>query len=180
LGADWARFSVHGRSHPNQTIFLAVASPGSRIVVARTAHRSVHAGLVLAGVEPVWVTPDVDDDGFVRAVPPARIERVIADDPEVRAIVLVERSYLGVVSQIEAIATLAHTRGIPLACDQAWGAHFGFHPRLPESALRRGADLAATSAHKTLASFSQAALLLKRDSSALSSPDTAAELPRRT
>ena len=54
-GADVARFSVAGSTHGNQALALAVGRPGDRVVVPRTLHRSLLLGLVLAGLEPVWL-----------------------------------------------------------------------------------------------------------------------------
>lgn len=43
--------------------------------------------------------------------------------------------------------------------DCAHGAHFGIHPDLPKSAVKLGADMVVTSAHKTLCSLTQSAYL---------------------
>jgi lysine decarboxylase len=43
--------------------------------------------------------------------------------------------------------------------DEAWGAHFGFHPALPVNALAQGADLVVSSTHKLGGSLTQSALL---------------------
>ena len=59
-GADWCRFSVAGSTHGNQALALAVGKPGQYAVVSRTLHRSMLLGLVLAGLRPVWVRPEVD------------------------------------------------------------------------------------------------------------------------
>ena len=59
-GADVARFSVAGSTHGNQALALAVGRPGDRVVVPRTLHRSLLLGLVLAGLEPVWLPTRVD------------------------------------------------------------------------------------------------------------------------
>src|SRR5262249_35860804 len=59
-GADWCRFSVAGSTHGNQALALAVGSPGREIIVTRILHRSVLLGLVLAGLRPVWVRPEMD------------------------------------------------------------------------------------------------------------------------
>ena len=59
-GADLCRFSVAGSTHGNQSLALAAARPGDRVAVARTLHKSMFGGLVLAGLEPVWVRPQVD------------------------------------------------------------------------------------------------------------------------
>jgi arginine decarboxylase len=68
-----------------------------------------------------------------------------------------------VVSPVARIAEIAHARGIPLICDQAWAGHFGFHPGVPASALALGADAVAISTHKALTSFTPGAVLLARD-----------------
>jgi arginine/lysine/ornithine decarboxylase/amino acid transporter len=159
-GADRTWFSVSGSTMANQAMCLAVAAPGDRVVVARTSHRSVMAGLVLAGLEPAWVSPDVDPaTGLALAVPPGRVERALGDHPDARAVILVEPSYLGLTSDVASIARVAHDHGAALLCDQAWGAHFAFHPALPACAVTAGADLVVMSGHKTLTAFSQGAML---------------------
>ena len=106
------------------------------MVVARTSHRSVLAGLVLAGLDPVWVAPDVDPaTGLALAVPPERVERALGDHPEAKAVILVEPSYLGLSSDVASIARIAHDHGAALLCDQAWGAHFAFSGSLPACAV---------------------------------------------
>ena len=57
---------------------------------------------------------------------------------------------------------MSHEAGVPLIVDQAWGAHFGFHPGLPAHSLALGADAMVVSAHKTLTSFTQGAYLFAR------------------
>ena len=57
------------------------------------------------------------------------------------------------------LAAVCHARGVPLLVDEAHGAHLGLHPRLPASALARGADLAVQSSHKQLSALTQAGVL---------------------
>ena len=52
-GADWCGFSVQGSSHGNMALALTVGVPGDRVIVARTLHKSLFSGLVLAGLVPV-------------------------------------------------------------------------------------------------------------------------------
>src|SRR4029079_18658975 len=75
---------------------------------------------------------------------------------------LTEPSYVGVLSDVAAIAGTCHGAGVPLLVDGAWGAHLGFHPGLPPHALASGADALVLSTHKTLPAFTQSALLLAR------------------
>jgi lysine decarboxylase len=165
FGADLCRFSGNGSTHPNQALCLAVACDGEPVIVSRCSHKSVAAGLVLSGARPVWVAPAVDEGrGVALGHPVEAIEAALEAEPDARAILLVEPSWLGVVSHVARIAELAHARGIPLICDQAWAGHFGFHPDVPASALALGADAVAISTHKALTSFTPGAVLLARDS----------------
>ncbi|HOA03450.1 MAG TPA: hypothetical protein PKI09_00735 [Dermatophilaceae bacterium] len=169
-GADVCRFSVGGSTHGNQALALAVGAPGDRVIVSRTLHRSLLLGLVLAGLTPVWVRPDVDDLGMPRGIPPRALTDALALAPDAVAVFIGDPSYVGTLTDIEGLAAVAHAHrgtrargganGIPLVVDAAWGAHFGFHPALPGHALARGADALVTSAHKTLPAWSQGALVL--------------------
>jgi arginine decarboxylase len=162
-GADACRFSVGGSTHGNQTLALAVGKPGDQVIVSRTLHRSLLLGLVLAGLTPIWVRPEVDAvTGLPTGVAPERVAAAIAQHPDVRAVFLVEPSYVGTFSDLREHARVAHDAGIPLVVDAAWAAHFGFHPDLPPHALGAGADAMVTSAHKALPSYTQAALVLAR------------------
>ena len=164
-GADLCRFSVAGSTHGNQALALAVGRPGDRVLAARHLHKSMFAGLVLAGLEPTWVRPGVDaPTGLAGVIDAAAVERALAADPERRAVILVEPSYVGMISDLEAIAAICHAAGVPLLVDQAWGAHLGFHPALPAHAIARGADAMVTSTHKTLTAFTQGSIVLARES----------------
>ena len=164
-GADVCRFSVGGSTHGNQALALAVGSPGDRVIVGRTLHRSLLLGLVLAGLSPVWVCPTVDDLGMPRGITPEALTDALVGAPDAVAVFVGDPSYVGTLADIEGLAAVAHgwgAGGIPLVVDAAWGAHFGFHPGLPGHALARGADALVTSAHKTLPAWSQGALVLAR------------------
>jgi arginine decarboxylase len=162
-GADFCRFSTGGATHANQAVALAVAGDGDRVVVSRTLHRSLLLGLVLAGLTPIWVRPEVDPvTGLPLGVAPATVRRALSANPGVRAVFVGDPSYVGTVGDIAGLADAAHEFGVPLVVDAAWAAHFGFHPALPRHPLQLGADVMVTSAHKTLPAWSQAALVLAR------------------
>jgi lysine decarboxylase len=162
-GADWARLSVGGSTHGNQALALALGTPGRPVVVARTLHRSMLLGLVLAGLDPVWVHPDVDPGtGLPLPVPVAAVREALAGHPDACGVLLGDPAYVGTTGDVAGQAAAAHAAGVPLVVDAAWGAHFGFHPALPPHALAAGADALVTSAHKMLPAVSQAALVLAR------------------
>jgi lysine decarboxylase len=160
-GADFARFSTGGSTHANQAAILALGKPGDKVAVSRTAHRSVLSALVLAGLEPLWLTPEINNaTGIPIGIPISELERVLPEKPI--ALLLTEPGYLGTLSDIGALVTLAHSQSMPVIIDAAWGGHFGFHKDLPAHALQMGADALITSVHKALPGYSASALLLAR------------------
>jgi arginine decarboxylase len=162
-GADWCRFSVAGSTHGNQALALAVGSPGQEVVIARSLHRSMLLGLVLAGLRPVWVLPERDPaSGLPAAVAVDTVRTALASHPQACAVFLGDPSYVGTISDLAGHARAAHEAGVPLIVDAAWAAHLGFHPDLPPHAIAAGADAMVTSAHKALPAFTQGALVLAR------------------
>jgi lysine decarboxylase len=63
------------------------------------------------------------------------------------------------VADVRALAGVAHSHGVPLVVDEAWGAHLAFHPDLPVHALEAGADLVISSTHKIVGSLTQSAMV---------------------
>ena len=162
-GADWCRFSVAGSTHGNQALALAAGEPGRPIVVTRALHRSLLLGIVLAGLEPVWVLPEVDPaTGLPGPVPVRAVRDALARHPDACAVFLGDPSYVGTTGDLAGHAAAAHQAGVPLLVDAAWAAHLGFHPGLPPHALAAGADAMVTSAHKVLPAYTQGALVLAR------------------
>lgn len=161
-GADFARFSTGGSTHANQAVILALGKPGDKVALSRTAHRSVLSALVLAGLEPLWLTPEIDQEtGVPIGIPLREFERVLAQKPI--ALLLTEPGYLGTLSDISPLVKRAHEISIPVIVDAAWGGHFGFHPDLPNHVLAMGADALITSVHKALPGYSASALLLAKN-----------------
>jgi len=158
-GADYARFSTGGSTHANQAIVLALGAPGDKVAISRTAHRSILSALVLAGLEPVWMSPDVDTaTGVPTGISLAQLEKALEEKPI--AVLLTEPGYLGTISDLPVLIEAAHKKSVPVILDAAWGGHFGFHPDLPKHAIQLGADALITSVHKALPGYSASALLI--------------------
>jgi arginine decarboxylase len=87
------------------------------------------------------------------------VERALTEHPDCKAIMVATPSYYGVCSDVPRLAEVAHARGIPLVCDDAWALAYKFHPELPAFALDVGADLAIGSVHKTLSGLSQTSVI---------------------
>src|SRR5919199_393052 len=60
--ADHAFFSTCGSSLSVKTAIMSVAGPGEKLLISRNAHKSVISGLIISGVQPVWVHPHFDPD----------------------------------------------------------------------------------------------------------------------
>ena len=158
-GADYARFSTGGSTHANQAIVLALGAPGDKVAVSRTAHRSILSALVLAGLEPIWMSPTIDTTtGVPIGISAEELGRTLTQNPI--AVLLTEPGYLGTISDIPVLIDLAHEKQIPVIVDAAWGGHFGFHHELPAHVITLGADALITSVHKALPGYSASALLI--------------------
>jgi arginine decarboxylase len=162
-GADWCRFSVAGSTHGNQALALAVGQPGQEVIINRTLHRSLLLGLVLAGLRPVWVRPEINAaSGLPAGVAVSAVQDALAAHPGACAVFIGDPTYVGTISDLAGHAEVAHAAGVPLVVDAAWAAHLGFHPDLPPHAIAAGADAMVTSAHKALPAYTQGALVLAR------------------
>jgi lysine decarboxylase len=159
-GAARTWFLTNGATQGNHALALALAPLGAEIVAQRNSHASLVDGLVLSGGMPVFVAPEYDHElGMANGVSPDALARKLADHPQARAAFIVSPTYYGMGADVPACAEVAHAAGVPLVVDQAWGPHFGFHPDLPEGALRQGADAVLTSTHKIVGSLTQSAML---------------------
>ncbi|MFM7087452.1 MAG: lysine decarboxylase [Cyanobium sp.] len=156
-GADHCWFGVNGASGLLQAAVLALAPPGSRLLLPRNLHRSLLHGCVLAQVEPLlyslpfeacsglWLPPDA-----------AHLERVLqqalASGP-VAALVLVDPTYQGLQADLTPLIAFAHRQGLPVLVDQAHGRG---------DAVAAGADLTVLSLQKAAGGLAQSAVLLSR------------------
>lgn len=130
------------------------------ILMARNSHKAAYHALYLTGMEPVYLYPEKTEHAFLNGcILPEIVERELEKHPGAAAVFITSPTYDGVISDIKGIADAAHRHGALLIVDEAHGAHFGFHPYFPQSAVRQGADLVIQSVHKTLPSLTQTALL---------------------
>ena len=159
-GARRTWFLINGASQGNHAIYLALAHAGERIVVQRNVHSSAIDGLVLSGMRPTFAAPELDPElGIAHCLTPESLDAALAATPGAVAAMVVSPTYFGACADVAGLAAVAHEHDVPLAGDEAWGAHLRFHPDLPPDALSRGADLVVSSTHKIVGSLSQAAML---------------------
>lgn len=168
FGADRTFFLVNGTTLGLQALLLAVGRPGKKVILPRNVHRSIVGGLVLAGMDPVFMTPAVVPGfAFAAGIPPGVVERTVREQPDACAVLGVHPTYYGTVGNTAHTASLAHAAGMPLLADEAHGCHFYFHQGFPAGALAAGADAVVQSMHKTGGSLTQSSLLHLKERSFL-------------
>ena len=134
--------------------------PKSEVLVARNCHRSVFNAIALCGWTPRYLLPSVVTPNQIGgSLIKEDLQAALNAYPHVRLLVITSPSYEGVLSDLPALCQMAHERNILVFVDEAHGAHLGFSPKFPISALQSGADLVVQSLHKTLPSLTQTALL---------------------
>jgi len=160
FGADHTFFLVGGSTSGNLAIILSSCNVGDLIIVQRNVHKSIINGCKLAGVEVVFLSPDVEQMTGLMTVPSfSTLEAALHQYTEAKAVILTNPNYYGLSVKLEHYIELIHSYNIPVIVDEAHGAHYGLHTSLPQSALQVGADAVVQSTHKTLPALTMAAML---------------------
>ncbi|KAJ8479183.1 hypothetical protein OPV22_022910 [Ensete ventricosum] len=164
FGSSETWFLVGGSSCGVMASIMATCSPGDFLVLPRNAHISATHAMVLSGALPKYITPECSSVWDVAGgVTPSQVETAIEELKEAgktaAAVLITSPTYQGICCKIDEITKLCHSHGVPAIVDEAHGAHFKFHPRLPKTALEQGADLVVQSTHKVLSSLSQSSML---------------------
>jgi lysine decarboxylase len=153
-------FLINGASQGNHAACLTLAQRGERVVVQRNVHSSTIDGLVISGLRPTFVAPELDSElGIIHCLEPESLGKALDATPDAAGALIVSPTYFGAVADVGALSEVAHSRGVPLVVDEAWGAHLAFSDALPRHALAEGADLVVSSTHKIVGSFTQSAML---------------------
>jgi arginine decarboxylase len=160
FGAEHTRFLANGSTCGIIAAIVATCGPGDKIILPRNIHQSAISGLILSGAIPIFVNPEYNSDwDIANCITPEAAAAALEQNPDAKAVMVVYPTYHGVCGDLRAIAKITHQYNIPLLVDEAHGAHFNFHPNLPEAALSVGADLTVQSIHKTLGAMTQASML---------------------
>jgi len=160
FGAEHTRFLANGSTCGIIAAIVATCGPGDKIILPRNIHSSAISGLILSGAIPIFVNPEYNPFwDIANSITPEATASALEQHPDAKAVMMVYPTYHGVCGDLRAIAKITHQYNIPLLVDEAHGAHFNFHPNLPEPALSAGADLTVQSIHKTLGAMTQASML---------------------
>lgn len=161
FGAKRAFFMVGGTTSCVQSMIMSVCRQGESILLPRNVHASVLHGIILAGALPVYMKPGINDRlGISTGVSAADVEKLIIENPEVKAVLINNPTYYGICSDLKKVVEISHSYGVKVLVDEAHGAHFYFDKNLPSDAMSCGADMSAVSIHKTGGSLTQSSLIL--------------------
>src|ERR671911_297079 len=98
-GARRSWFLVNGASQGNHATCLALRHSGRRVIVQRNVHSSTIDGLVLAGLEPAFVAPELDRElGLAHCLTPESLEAALDENPGVAGALTVSPTFFGAIA----------------------------------------------------------------------------------
>ena len=153
-------YLVNGSTVGLLASIASVCDVGDSILIARNCHKAVYNAIKLLHLKAFYWYPKYSSQyDILLDYPTEGLKELLAEHPEIRAMVITSPTYEGVVSRVSKIKQILNEYQLPLIVDEAHGAHFIHNDYFPVSAVRSGADLIIQSAHKTLPSFTQTGLL---------------------
>ncbi|MFD1849285.1 aminotransferase class I/II-fold pyridoxal phosphate-dependent enzyme [Oceanobacillus bengalensis] len=153
-------FLVGGSTAGNLAMILAVCNEGDKVIVQRNSHKSIINGLELSGANPIFITPEYDQQ-LGRYTNPSieTLQKALKLHPDAKAVVLTYPDYFGITYPIREMIEIAHSYNIPVLVDEAHGVHFSLGSPFPTSSLHLGADIVVQSAHKMAPAMTMASYL---------------------
>lgn len=169
--AKAAFFLTNGSTSGIIAAMYSVLSRNDKVLIARNCHKSVYNALVLTGAIPVWVVPEYNSDwGIYETINLDYLEETLIRNKDIKAFVITNPTYEGVMSDIYRIASVCRKYNVILIVDEAHGALWNFHKSLGTPALVQGADIVVQSLHKTAGALNPSSILLVNKDSTIN-PD---------
>ncbi len=104
---------VNGATSGIQSIFLALASLGKKVLIPRNSHRSLFAGLVLSGLWPEYLHGETEPNtGLTVSIDASRLAQALEKSPDIKGVFLTSPSYYGTSQEIKSIASLCQRKNI--------------------------------------------------------------------
>lgn len=153
-------FLVNGSTSGNLIMIFSCFNEGDKIIVERNCHRSIFNGIVLRKLKPVYIKNYFNNDiNAPLSIDEEYFLRIIKENKDAKGIIITYPNYYGVCCDLKNIVNEAKKYNMMVLVDSAHGAHFGVSDKLPQSAVKLGADMVVMSSHKTLPSLTQTAYL---------------------
>lgn len=157
FGADRTFFLTQGASQGIIGGLLGAFAPGDTVLVGRNCHRSVIQGIMLAGLNPVYIETDVlPEFNIPVGINIESLKHRIKKYPQCKGLIITNPGYQGVASRLKVFREIMGDR--ILLVDEAHGGHF---PWMGLAGYHAGgdADIWIHGTHKILGSFTQTGLL---------------------
>ncbi|MBO1004746.1 aminotransferase class I/II-fold pyridoxal phosphate-dependent enzyme [Pseudogracilibacillus auburnensis] len=159
-GTKKSYFLVNGSTVGNLAMIMAVCNAGDTVLVQRNCHKSILNGLMLANVNPVFISPIMDEKLLTPSgIDAEMMKKALKQYPMTKACIFTYPDYYGQTYELEKMIEAAHEADIPVLIDEAHGPHFVYGEPFPPSALSLGADLVVHSAHKMLPAMTMGSYL---------------------
>lgn len=155
LGVKYVKFLTDGASAGIMSAICAVRGFGKKIIINRSAHKSVYNALEIFGIEPV-IVGGIIENGLEKPV----CERDVSlhlSDPDVAGVFLTYPDYYGRTFDIEKISCAVKERGKLFMVDSAHGGHYRFCAKTAYAGSY--ADIFVEGLHKTFYTLNQGALV---------------------
>ena len=160
-GVEESFFLVGGSTVGNLAMIMAACNEGDQVIVQRNSHKSVLHALRLAKVEPIFISPVIDNEALVAThVLEEELLHTIDLYREAKAVILTNPTYYGHTVVLDKVIKSAHQYKMVVLIDEAHGSHFvASEDYFPKSAIKSGADIVIHSAHKTLPAMTMGSFL---------------------
>ncbi len=159
--AEKAYFLTGGTTMGILAMIMSTCRAKEKIILPRNVHKSAINALILSGAVPVFVKPYIDEElGIANHMNYDEVEEAILENPDAKAVFVINPTYFGVTSNLKKIVELAHEKEMMVLVDEAHGSHLPFSDMLPLSSMECGADMSSCSLHKTVGSLTQSSILI--------------------
>ncbi|MEG1284458.1 MAG: aminotransferase class I/II-fold pyridoxal phosphate-dependent enzyme [Romboutsia sp.] len=153
-------FLVNGSTCGIEASIMTVCNPKDKIIVNRDCHQSVINACILGDIEPIYISPKIDNlTNILEGIEVDDVINIIDNNLDAKAILLTYPTYYGMTFDLEKICEYAHKHNMTVIIDEAHGAHLSLSKKLPKTALEQGTDIVIQSTHKTLPAFTQSSMI---------------------
>jgi arginine/lysine/ornithine decarboxylase len=157
FGADQTFFLVQGASQGIIGSIPGVFSPGDTVLVGRNCHCSVIQGIILAGLNPIFIEAEFLPEFHIPVgINMDSLKRRVEKYPNCKGLIITNPGYQGVADRLQVFREIIGDR--ILMVDEAHGGHFGW---MGFDGYNAGdiADIWVHGTHKMFGSLTQTGLL---------------------
>lgn len=152
-------FLINGSSCGVLAAVRSCVEYGDTVLLSRSCHKSVYHAIELCGLKSVYIREETDKYTAINlALKPDVVKSVLEKNPNIKLFIMTTPTYEGVISDIDEIAKICHSKNIPIILDAAHGAHLNFSDYFSQGVNLLSADIVIQSLHKTLPSLTQTAI----------------------